>query len=141
MTYVNTFVRLADDCPVKTGVVPQSNRLPKPHHLLQYELLIQAPYTYTHEELLLEVYRRRDEVPDEELEDYRARLWERKHPCLRASMLPKKYGWGIHYNEQGKIAIYPAGSEAYDGWLENSQTTVLPAMRNSRAGKQGPAAD
>ncbi len=139
MSYVNTFICISEDCPVETGVVPQSNRQPKPIHLLQYELITQSPYTYTHEELLLEVNRRRDAVADDELEAYRIRLFEKKHPCLRASMLAKKYGWGIHYNEQGQIAIYAAGTAEYTAWLEDSGTTVVRAMRNSRAGKSATA--
>ncbi|GIQ71384.1 hypothetical protein DUZ99_15835 [Xylanibacillus composti] len=141
MTYVNTFIRIAEDCPTASGVVPASNRQLKPIHLLQYELLTGAPYTYTHDELLFEVNRRRDEVPEEQGEAYREQLLAKKHPCLRASMLPKKYGWGVHYNEQGKIAIYAAGTPDYQAWLTDSQTTVLPAMRNSRPGKSSSAAE
>ncbi|WP_370872528.1 DUF6157 family protein [Paenibacillus zeirhizosphaerae] len=33
--------------------------------------------------------------------------------CLRASMLPKKLGWGIHFNGEGKLALIPMESELY----------------------------
>jgi len=33
-------------------------------------------------------------------------LLSKPHPCLRASMLPKRYGWGVHYDGNGRITLY-----------------------------------
>ncbi|WP_342481620.1 DUF6157 family protein [Paenibacillus sp. FSL L8-0340] len=37
-------------------------------------------------------------------------LFSKSNPCLRASMLSKRYGWGMHFNDEGKIALYAKAS-------------------------------
>ena len=51
---------------------------------------------------------------------------------MRASALVKRYGFGAHYNEAGKIAVYPLGSEAYQAFLEQDQVKVLAGMRTRK---------
>jgi hypothetical protein len=136
VSYKNTFIRVSTDCPVDRAIVPVSTRPAKPAHLIQYELLSQAPYRYNHEELLFEVYIRHKQIPEEVLQERRQELWEelfsKPHPCLRASALPKKYGWGVHYDEQGKIAIYGMDSPEYQRFTASSDVQLLHAMRTSR---------
>ncbi|MNC20276.1 hypothetical protein D3C76_86100 [compost metagenome] len=138
MSYTDTFIRVAADCPVETGVIPVSARPHPPVHVIQYELLAGTPYAYTHEELLYEVHVRHKEIPEQEKEErreeIRTELFSKNHPCLRASMLPKKYGWGIHYNQEGKIALYGKESPEYDQFTSGSVdgVTLLNAMRNKK---------
>jgi hypothetical protein len=49
-------------------------------------------------------------------------------------MLPKKYGWGIHFNSEGKMALYPVDSPEYRRFVEEGKgnVKVVPAMRNSK---------
>jgi hypothetical protein len=54
------------------------------------------------------------------------------HPCLRASALVKRYGFGAHYNEEGKIALYPADSAAYQAFLQDPSVKVLNGMKSKR---------
>lgn len=56
MSCIHTFIRVSEDCPVETGVAPAASRPLPPAHVIQYELLANAPYKYTHEELLYEVH-------------------------------------------------------------------------------------
>ncbi|MBW4841004.1 MAG: hypothetical protein KZY74_16565 [Paenibacillaceae bacterium] len=136
MSYKNTFIRVSTDCPTDHAIVPVSTRPAKPVHLIQYELLSQAPYRYNHEELLFEVHIRHKQVPKEVVQERRQELWEelfsKPHPCLRASALPKKYGWGVHYDEQWKIAIYGMDSPDYQRFTASTDVQLLNAMRNSR---------
>ncbi|NOV03025.1 hypothetical protein GC097_23755 [Paenibacillus sp. LMG 31457] len=141
MSYTNTFIQVAADCPVETGVVPPMKKEGKTAHRIQYELLSQNPYKYTQGELIYEVHLQHKQIPEEERElrsiEIREELFARNHPCLRASMLPKKHGWGVHYNEEGKIAIYPMESDAYQQFVEagthqQDGPTLLFAMRSSR---------
>jgi hypothetical protein len=65
-------------------------------------------------------------------------LFSRNHPCLRASLLPKRFGWGVHFNSDGKIALYGKESHQYDHFTtqgEENAVKLLPAMRNKRASK------
>ena len=52
---------------------------------------------------------------------------------MRASALPKKYGWGVHFDEQGRMALYGMETDAYREFAAMTDTLkVLPAMRSSR---------
>jgi hypothetical protein len=139
MSYKDTFIRVAADCPATSSVVPSAKGESKPLHLIQYELLANHPYTYTHEDLIYEVHVRHKAIPEEEIKargaEIRAELFQKSHPCLRASMLPKKYGWGVHYDQQGRIALYGMESEEYRQFTEagDGGPTLLNAMRNKRA--------
>jgi len=136
LVYTDTLVKVAADCPVDKGEIPVAKNLKKPAHLIQYELLTQNPYTYNHEELIYQVYVLQKEIPASTLaaesEQIKAELFSKGHPCMRASSLTKRYGWGAHYNEDGKIAIYPMESEAYKTLLESDKVKVVPAMKSKR---------
>lgn len=139
MSYTDTFIRIAEDCPVETGTIPVSDRLLPPAHVIQYHLLADSPYRYNHEELLCQVYVRHKAIPEAEHESRREEIWtalfSKNHPCLRASMLPKKYGWGVHYDAEGKIALYAKESPEYDYYTTKDEAGVklLNAMRNKRS--------
>lgn len=138
MSYINTFIQIADDCPITSSVIPTAKGKHTPIHVIQYELLSQQPYHYTHEELIFAVHVRRHSIEDDEQQARKAEIWaalfQKGHPCLRASELTKKYGWGAHYNEEGKIAIYGVESEEYKQFVQgtNGVTQVLMAMRSKR---------
>ncbi|HZG16351.1 MAG TPA: DUF6157 family protein [Candidatus Bathyarchaeia archaeon] len=135
---MDTFIQVAPDCPVTTSVIPVSRNGSKPIHVIQYELLSQNPYHFTHEELIYEVHVIHKNIAKDDVEArgelIRAELFQKKHPCLRASMLPKKYGWGIHYDSRGKIALYGMETTEYQEFVQSAgdRVKLLAAMRNSR---------
>ncbi len=136
MPYTNTFITIAEDCPVEgQSEVPTSTRAKKPMHIIQYELLTQNPYTYSHEELIFEVYLAKEGMTDIS-ENERQAVWDqlfaKEHPCLRVSALTKRYGFGAHYNEAGKIALYPLESAEYQTFVADDETKKLAAMRTKR---------
>ena len=49
------------------------------------------------------------------------------------SPLAKRYGWGIHNNADGKIALIAIESSAYKQLLDEPDTTKIKAFRTSRA--------
>jgi hypothetical protein len=137
----DTFVRVSADCSVVHSVVPIGKKETKSVHQIQYELLTERPYYYTHEELIFQVHLIHKGIPSDDpeisLESVREQLFSKPHACLRASMLTKQYGWGVHYDAEGRIALYGMESPEYDQFLENSEgkLTVHNAMRNKRANK------
>jgi hypothetical protein len=139
LSYVNTFIKVAADCPVEHSVVPVAKKEAKSAHMIQYELLTERPYFYGHESLIYAVHLLHKGIPLDESADFllqvREELFKKSHPCLRASMLPKKYGWGVHYNEDGRIAIYGMETPQYQEFLDqgDDKLQVLNAMRNKRA--------
>jgi hypothetical protein len=74
--------------------------------VLEFDLLSGKPYFYTQEELQFEVHLRHKGISASELKSRRNELWaaffSKPHACLRAPSLPKKYGFGVHFDAQGK---------------------------------------
>lgn len=136
MCYTNTFIKIAEDCPVDKSEIPVSNREQKPAHIIQYELLMKSPYQFGHEDLIYEVYITQKEIPQnisaKEAAQIKKELFAKGHPCLRASALTKRYGFGAHYNQNGKIAIYPIESEQYEMFVNDPAVKKLPAMKSKR---------
>ena len=136
LNYIDTFIQVAADCPVTIGVVPVAKGTSKPAQVIEYELLSENPYKYTQEDLIFEVYVRHKSVPSEDLKargaEIRAELFQKPHPCLRASLLPKKYGWGVHFNTEGKIALYGMETEEYRNFIRSESLKLLTAFRNKR---------
>jgi len=137
MNYVNTFIQVAPDCPVKAAVIPPARGGKKSIPLLEYEMLSGSPYRFTQEEILFEVHARHKGIPESELKSHRKELWEdfysKPRACLRASSLPKKYGWGLHFNAEGKTALVPMESLEYRQFASNKNITQLLAMRSKRS--------
>lgn len=135
MSYQDTFIQIAPDSNATESTIPADNRPKKTIHRIQYELLTEKPYHYSHDELVFAVYAIRQEFSAEELaqngDAIRADFFKKGHPCMRASTLTKKNGWGAHYNDEGKIAIYPIESDDYASLCETS-SEMLYAMRSSR---------
>lgn len=137
MAYTNTFIQIAPDSECAEQTVPTSTRAKTPQHIIQYNLLMENPYQLTHKDLVFEVYIRAKGL-EEEAKTRRDELWHelhaKEHACLRASTLMKKFGWGAHYDEHGKIALYGVDSDKY-AELANPENGLkqLLAMRSKRA--------
>lgn len=138
MSYVRTFIQVAEDSVATTGEVPKEMRGRKTVPGLQYELLSAAPYGMTYDDLLYEIHLRRNEIPEAEQEtrggEIRAELLAKEHPCLRTSSLPKRYGWGVHYDDEGRIALYAVDSDEYERLSTPAPDgpTLLTAFRSRR---------
>ena len=50
----------------------------------------------------------------------------------RASPLTKCYGWGVHADQKGKVALYACGTAEYKNLARNKTLKVLKAMRSNR---------
>src|SRR5947209_4913418 len=109
MNYYATFIRVAPDCPVSEAVIPTSKRAERSVAQIEYELLAVNPYTFIQEELLFAVHVRLQGIGESDLKTRRAALWEeffgKSRACLRASTLPKKNGWGLHFDAAGRVAL------------------------------------
>lgn len=141
MSYKDTFVQVALDCPATRGVVPVGKGERQPIHVIQYELLSKNPYRFTDDDLLYEVHVRHKEISLEErqtrAQEIRDELLANPHPCMRASLLPKKYGWGVHYDGKGRLALYPSESAAYARFTQaGSGVTLVYALRSKSKTKR-----
>jgi len=130
MGYLNTFVTVAPDCPSDTGVAQGQ---PRSIAGFEYMLLTADPYGLTGEDLILAVHARHKGIADADIAPFKIALFSKPHPCLRASMLTKRYGWGAHYDANGHIALYGVETDAYRQLTSQPDIKVIPAMRNRRA--------
>ena len=131
--YHQTFISVAEDCRAVAGEVPPRKDGPPTVASLQHELLSAAPYTMTSDDLLFEVFARRNAVPDAERAEARATFFSRSQACLRASPLAKTYGWGIHHDADGRVAIYAMESPEYRALQVDAAVKQLRAVRSRRA--------
>lgn len=136
MSYADTFIRVAEDCPVQAGETPPP-RVPPSVAELQHRLLIEAPYTLTEEDLYVRVHGLRRELDEDEIAaawaSLHAEVYAKPQACLRASPLTKRYGFGAHYDSEGRIGLHPVGSEGYARCASDAALTQLSAMRSRRA--------
>ena len=123
-----TFVAVAPDCPAREAEIP-----PKPESVagLQYAMLHDQPYRLTSDDLLFAVHARRNGIVDAAATtEAREAFLGRSQACLRTSPLAKRYGWGIHYDVDGRIAIYGVETRAYRDFLARADLKQVSAMRN-----------
>lgn len=137
MDSANQFVEIAPDCALNEAVIPLNRNDKKTIATIEYELLSSKPYVYTLTELKFATYVQQKQISPIELKTQRKQLLDefliKPFACMRASPLTKKYGWGAHYNEQGKIAIYAVGSKEYLRLLADKAVNKFFAMRSKRA--------
>lgn len=136
MGYTNTFIAVAEDCQATTGQVPVQRANGPTVASVQHAMLAEAPGRWTQEDVLLAsspAARGRDGLSEEELERIRKEYFAQPRACLRASPLPKTHGWGLHYDEQGRITLHAVDSAEYSHLSADDSLTQLRAMRSRRA--------
>ena len=129
--YYNTLIEIADDSPTATAVAPDLTRSTVASQ--QFSMISENPYTYTSDDVIFMRVADKESIPDEQLAEAREAYFQKGRACLRASPLPKTHGWGIHANEEGKIALVAAGSDTYRALQEDESVKKVKAMRRTRA--------
>ena len=130
--YQNTFIEIAEDCPIQKGEIPPTKGDKKSVANLQFEMIQANPYKYTSDDVLFGVFAQRNDFIQDELAEERSKFFSKGQPCFRSSPLTKRYGWGVHSNEEGKIAIYGAETEDYQKFIADITLSKVKAMRSSR---------
>lgn len=130
--YYNTFIEIADDCPIEKAEIPPMKADAKSVANIQFELINKNPYKFTSDDVLFTVFAERKELLEDELENARKEFFSKGQACFRASPLTKRYGWGLHSNAEGKIALYAAGSEEYEKLKNDPSLKKYKAMKSKR---------
>jgi hypothetical protein len=128
--YFNTLILASTDCAAKAGTVPAK---PGTIAALQYEMVSVAPYKITSDDLLLAVEAHCKDVTAARLPKFREEFLSVPHACLRASPLVKTYGWGIHHDAEGRVALVGRQSREYEELVANPDVKKVPGMRSRRA--------
>ena len=130
--YENTFIEIAEDSPKLIGEVPPLKGEKLSVANMQFEMLHKHPYEYTSDDVLFTVWADRKDITESKRAAARQEFFSKGQACFRASPLTKQYGWGLHSNAEGKIALYPAGSEGYHKFVEDDNIKKVKAMRSKR---------
>lgn len=129
--YFDTFIEVAEDTKATNGMKPPEKDK-KTVAEMQYELIAPNPYKYTSDDILFQVYADRNDVTKEEYKQAREHFFSKGQPCLRTSPLTKTYGFGIHCDSIGKVAIFGMETPEYQKLKEDSKTTNVKAMKSRR---------
>lgn len=130
--YSNTFIEIADDSPVSVSEIPlvKGDKLSVAN--LQFDMISQHPYKYTSDDVFFQVYADRNDLTENEYEEARKQFFSKGQPCFRASPLTKRYGWGVHSDQDGKIALYGCETEAYRRLSSDPAIATVKAMKSAR---------
>ena len=130
--YINTFISIAEDCPATTAQIPPDKAGEKTIAGLQFEIVKKNPYKYTSDDVLFQVHAIRNEITKGEMAKERENFFSKGQACFRSSPLGKRYGWGVHSDDKGRIAIYPMESPEYKKLAKDKGLEQTKAMRSKR---------
>lgn len=136
VNYVNTFISVADDCPVEKAVIPPGKEGKRSIAGVQYEMLVEHPYRHRQDDVLFASspgVRGVADLSEGELAGLRDAFFAKPQACLRASPLAKRYGWGVHFDAGGNAAAHPVESNEYRRHSTDPSLQQLKAMRSKRA--------
>jgi hypothetical protein len=137
MNYINTFIAVSPDTKAKAGTVPPARGDNRSIAQIEYELIASHPYELTQEEIQFSVHVERTGITPAQLSARRAKLWSdffsRPMACMRTSPLARSYGWGLHFDAEGRVALVPMESPKYKKLAASPSIEQTRAMRSKRA--------
>ncbi len=132
--YKDTFIEVAEDCPVKSAEIPPQKGDEKTAAVLQFEMVYNNPYKFTSDDVIFQVFAVKNKIKGKaQLTSERQKFYSKGQPCMRSSPLTKRYGWGVHNDVDGKVAIYAVESSEYKKFAKDMNLEHTKAMRSKRA--------
>lgn len=130
--YFNTFIEIAEDCTATAGEMPPVKGEKLSAANIQFDMLYDHPYEHTSDDVLFAAVALRKGYPERAWDEERALYFSKGQPCFRASPLTKRYGWGVHSDGEGRIAIYGAETKEYQEFVNDPTLKKVKAMRSKR---------
>jgi hypothetical protein len=132
--YTNTFIEVAEDCPVGSAEIPPKKSEERTAAVIQFEMVYDNPYKFTSDDVVFQVFAEKNNIKNKtQLTAEREKFYSKGQPCLRSSPLTKRYGWGVHNNAEGKVAIFAVESSEYKKFSKDKSLAHTKAMRSKRA--------
>lgn len=128
--YADTLILPAPDTKAVAATAPPSGKGSVAE--LQYERLSGEHYTWTSDDLIFDVHCQRRGIAEADRAAERERFFSKGQPCLRTSPLAKTYGWALHFDSDGRIALLPMDSQRVGELEADAAVTVKAAMKSSR---------
>lgn len=130
--YFDTFIEVADDCPIDISEIPLPKGNNKTVAEMQFELLSKNPYKFTSDDIFFQVFADRNDLIQAEYKQAREQFFSKGQPCFRASPLTKRYGFGVHSDKDGKVAIFGRETKEYEQFVKDNKIKKVKAMRTSK---------
>ena len=130
--YFDTFIEVAEDTKVACGARPPSKGDKQTIAEMQYELMVNHPYQFTSDDIFFQVFADRNDLKKAAYQQARQQFFSKGQPCLRSSPLTKTYGFGVHADSNGKIAIFGMETEQYKQLQKDPKLKKVKAMRTSK---------
>jgi hypothetical protein len=133
----DTFIQVAEDCPARTGEEPPPRAGNPTAAGLQYKMIVGAPYRHTSDDVVFATSAQGRQLGDKATKKERSlareEFFSKGQACLRASGLGKRFGWGVHADAEGRLAIYAVDSKRYQALARDPGLKQVRAMRTKRA--------
>lgn len=127
--YRNAFISVSPDTTARAGIIPGKAGSVAD---LQYRMISAAPYMHTSDDVIFTVHADRAGLSEGERPAARAVYFSKGQACLRASPLVKSFGWGVHHDADGRVALHGLETRGYADLAEDPDLDVIPGMRASR---------
>lgn len=128
--YYNTLIKISADSPTASSIAPDLTKSSVASQ--QFALIAESPYTYTSDDVIFARVAEKESIPADNIVTARQEYFEKGRACLRTSPLAKTHGWGIHANDEGKVALIAAESDTYKQLVEDDSVKKVNAMRRSK---------
>lgn len=128
--YRNTLITVAPDTKAVTATPPPAGKGTVAER--QFEMLDGHDYELTSDDVIFGVFADRADIAPGDREAARQEFFSQGRACLRTSPLTKTYGWGVHSDAEGRVALVPMDSARYRELLDDPATAKQPAMRSKR---------
>lgn len=129
--YFETFIEVAEDTKVASGTIPPQKDK-KTVAEMQYNLIAKNPYQYTSDDILFQVFADRNDLTKAEYQQAREQFFSKGQPCFRTSPLTKTYGFGIHNDSNGKVALFGIETDEYRKFLSETTIKKVKAMKSGK---------
>lgn len=129
--YFDTFIEVAEDTKADSGTKPPTKEK-KTVAEMQYEMIAKNPYKYTSDDVFFQVFADRNDLTKAEYKQAREQFFSKGQPCFRASPLTKTYGFGIHSDSKGKVALFGMETDEYQKYSNAKSLKVIKAMKSSK---------
>jgi hypothetical protein len=95
-------------------------------------MISKNPYKFTSDDVLFQVFAQKNDLTESEYKEAREQFFSKGQPCFRASPLTKRYGWGIHNDSEGKIALFGIETTEYEKCSTDATLKSVKAMKSSK---------
>lgn len=129
--YFETFIEVAETTKADRGTRPPSKDK-KTAAEMQYGLLANNPYKFTSDDIFFQVYAERNDLAKSEYKQAREAFFSKGQPCFRASPLTKTYGFGVHSDSEGRVALFGMETETYQKYITNTAVKKIKAMKSGK---------